>query len=301
MSKEVQEEFQRFRKEEVGHLFTFYATDNIVKAAEKWKTKSVSFKSPKSGRIFRTKKNSENKASKTEEKEKGKELFLRTKWSKLFNEFGKSKVSDFEYKQPKVRESSSYKPFWATKVVEAFRRPSNDLSATKNEKYAEMNTAFMKNDSSTVTLASYKRKTSVSFIENERSSQSILNNGIESLTISKRVETVEKGLSFAKIEPETPKFTLTNKGFTFVKDGVTSPALGKAQGVKVVKGVTSPALSKAKGAKVKASPMKRLSTVEHHHEHRLTLPPFYKGSEMYMPTGERLFWVRWSLFKTFDL
>lgn len=278
MSKEVKEEFQRFRKEEVGHLFTFYATDNIVKAADKWKGKSVSFKSPKSGRIFRTKKHSEN-ISKTEEKEKGR--FSLNRWSKLLNDFGKSKVSDFEYKQPKVRESSSYKPFWATKVVQAFRRPSNDLTVTKTEKVSEKSntTAFMQNERYVA------RKTStISFIESERSGQSVFGNEIESLTISKRVETIEKsrdltkGFSFAKNDATTPKFTLTNKGFTFVKDGVTSPALS----------------GKAKEPRVdKASPVKRLSTVEHHHEHRLKFPSFYKGSEMYMPTGERLFWVRY--------
>lgn len=279
MSKEVIEEFQKFKKEEVGYLFTFYATDNIVKAADKWKRKSVSFKSPKTGRIFRTKNNSENKISKAEEKEKGKERFSLNRWSKLFNDFGKSKVSDFEYKKPKVRESSSYKPFWATKVVEAFRRPSNDSTGIKPEKYTEKNdAAFRQNERS---LA--KRTSTVSFLDSERSSQSIFGNKIESLTISKQVETFEtssevtKGFSFAKSDVTTPKLTLNNKGFTFVKDGVRSePALsGEAKGVKVEK----------------ASPMKRMSTVEHHHEHRLMLPSFYKGSEMYMPSGERLFWV----------
>lgn len=273
MSKEVQEEFQRFRKEEIGHLFTYYATENIEKAAEKWKCKSVSFKSPKSGRIFRTKKLSEKTITKTDEKEKSKERFSLNRWSKLFNDFGKSKVSDFEYQQPKVRESSSYKPFWATKVVQAFRKPNND-TPTKTEKFENNATiSFMQNER---TVAS---KTTVSFLENEKS-MTIFANEVESMTISKHVETVErnkdvsKGFSFVKDGVTTPKFTLTNKGFTFVKDGVASPALAKA-----------------KDDKVDAS-TKRRSTLVHHQEHRLRLPPFYKGSELYMPSGERLFWVR---------
>lgn len=288
MPKEVQEQFQRFRKEEVGYLFTFYATDNIGKAAEKWRGKSVSFKSPKTGRIFRTKNNSEKRSSKTEEN--GKERFS-NRWSKLFNDFGKAKVSDFEYHQPKVRESSSYKPFWATKVVQAFRKSNSNLTVDKTKKSVEKNNAtisFLQNENTAA-----RKSSAVSFLDHERTSRTIFENEIETLTISKQVETVErsvevsKGFSFVKDSATTPKFTLTNKGFTFVKDGVVSPALS--------------GIAKAKAAKLeKASPEKRLSTVEHHHEHRLTLPSFYKGSQMYMPTGEPLYWVRYLFLVLFS-
>lgn len=282
MSKEVKEEFQRFRKEEVGHLFTFYASDNIVKAAGKWKGKSVSFKSPKSGRILRIKKSSDKGDPKTNEKEKGKDRFSLNRWSKLFNDFNKAKVADFEYQQPKVRESSSYKPFWATKVVQAFRRSSNDLSVPKTDKSVAKTGKSAKNSTiSFIENEKYSCKKSSSMFMQEERSLSIFENEIESLTISKQVSTVEttndvtKGFSFANENATTPKFTLSNKGFTFVKDASTAPSTAK---VKV-------------GANVKPSPDKKLSNVEFHPEHRLALPPFFKGSKMFMPTGERLYWV----------
>ncbi|XP_047999755.1 calpain-B isoform X4 [Leguminivora glycinivorella] len=96
--KEV--DFVKLDKKDVGQLRAFYATAAVSNAAGIWK-KSVSIKSPKSGRIF-------GRKSK-EEKSNG-------FFSRLFEK--KVKISDFTYQQSNVRKETSYKPFWATTVVQ---------------------------------------------------------------------------------------------------------------------------------------------------------------------------------------
>lgn len=113
MDDEVTEDsFVKLSKEEVGYLKTFYSTATVSKAAEAWKKKSVSIKSPKSGRILKSKKDSEKKPEKSEQNAKEGNFFTR-----CFEDFKTAKVSDYEYQQSNVRKNSSYKPFWATKMV----------------------------------------------------------------------------------------------------------------------------------------------------------------------------------------
>nr|XP_021183445.2 calpain-A isoform X2 [Helicoverpa armigera] len=80
---------------------------------------------------------------------------------------------------------------------------------------------------------------------------------------SKKVEFVEHGNA------------VTNKSMIFAKEVIGSPKVT----------LTSAKINQER------SPMKRLSTVEHHKEYRLKMPPCYNGSKMFMPTGEQLFWL----------
>lgn len=108
MPKEVKEEaFVKLRKEDVVKINTFYATIDVNTAVDRWKRKSVSILSPKSGRIVRQKKL-------VKEETKDHTGFF----SRVLEDFKKVKVSDFTYTQPKVRQNSVYKPFWATNVTE---------------------------------------------------------------------------------------------------------------------------------------------------------------------------------------
>lgn len=206
MPKEIQEDlFLKWKSEEVGHLKTFYAP-TVSNVVETWKRKSVSIISPKSGRILRQKTRPRNEEKKrTEQKDLG-------FFSRIFEDLKKAKVSDYEYQQSKVRENSSYKPFWATKVVSA-------KVVTPVELETEIKT--------------------VSLNENCNA-------------------TVNKNLVFQKEMRQSPKVTLTRKA--------TKPT--KAY-------------------------LKKLSAVDLHKEYKLKMPPSYNGSKMYMPTGERLFWVRY--------
>ncbi|XP_049882091.1 calpain-A-like isoform X2 [Pectinophora gossypiella] len=126
MSKEIEEDtFLRLRKEDVGHLNTFYATTTVAKAADRWKKKSVSIVSPKSGKITRSKK--KDKVTNGDQSKEKEGFFTR-----LFEDFKKAKVSDFTYQQSNVRRNSSYKPFWATKVEKPKETPAvEDLATIK--------------------------------------------------------------------------------------------------------------------------------------------------------------------------
>lgn len=257
MATEVKEdEHVRLNKEDVGHLFTFYASGNVAKAAECWKQKSVSFKSPKSGRIFRQKKNAEKRASKIEEK--AKDRFSLNRLSRLFEDLKKSKVSDFEYQQSKVRQDSSYKPFWATRVVQAFRKTERNSASSS---------------AGTVESGNVINNKKIAF-ENQSESKNLTKIGEEEpIAVAKVVQTVERDVvakAFSKDRIGSPKVFLTNNAKV-----IGSP-----------KRVPAP----AKDAKVKSP--KRLSTVEYHKDYRLKTPSYYNGSKMFMPTGEQLFWVR---------
>ena len=209
MATEVAEDtFVKLTKEEVGYLKAFYANTAVSNAAEAWKKKSVSIISPKSGRILRSKKDSEKKSAKSEQNGKEGNFFKR-----LFEDFKKAKVSDYAYQQSNVRRNSSYKPFWATKVVQP-------IAKTEIE-------------------------------EPELS--------------SKTIEVVEHSTN-----------AVTNRSIIFAKEVIGSPKV---------------TLSNVKASR-ESTPRKRLSTVDHHKEYRLRMPPSYNGSKLFMPTGEQLFWVR---------
>lgn len=212
MPKEIKEVvFLKLKKEDVGHLKAFYATPAVENVVETWKRKSVSILSPKSGRILRQKNRNKNEEKKkTEPKDHG-------FFSRLFEDFKKAKVSDFEYQQSKVREDSSYKPFWATKVVGA------------------------KDKGTPVELES-KIKT-ISLSENYNA-------------------TVNKTLVFQRETEQSPKLPSPRKVIT---------------------------------KQPKKAVVRKLTAVDLHKEYKLKMPPGYNGSKMYMPTGERLFWVRFSI------
>lgn len=235
MATEVKEEkYVKLNKEDVGgHLFTFYASGNAIKAAECWKNKSVSFKSPKSGKIYRQNNNDEKCSSKPEGK--ASERFSINKITRLFDDLKRPKVADFEYQQSKVRQGSLYKPFWATKVVHAFR---------KTEK--------------------------VSRDPEEGHSHVIVNKKIMFQLESGPTNFSKEPVAGVRKIPPVERNAFVTKNV--VKGYIGSP--------KVV-------LTKY----VKKSPRK-LSTVILHHEHRLAMPPYYKGSKLFMPTGEQMFWVR---------
>ncbi|GBP25685.1 hypothetical protein EVAR_12163_1 [Eumeta japonica] len=111
MPKQVQESFVKLSKEEVGYLSTFYASVAVKNVADHWRGKSVSIVSPKSGRILRQREQKNEPPEEKPQKEAG-VGFL----SRFFDDIKKSKVSDFTYRQARIRDDSSYKPFWATKV-----------------------------------------------------------------------------------------------------------------------------------------------------------------------------------------
>lgn len=83
---------------------------------------------------------------------------------------------------------------------------------------------------------------------------------------------------------------------TNVEDGATKKAVS-VETTQVPHGANESVFVKANSPKVilsacvKPSPNKRLSAVEESDVYRLKLPNFYNGSQMHMPTGERLFWV----------
>ncbi|XP_045540685.1 calpain-A isoform X2 [Papilio machaon] len=186
---EIKEDIVKLRKEEVRNLTTTFHSSTVTNAAATWKGKSVSIVSPKTGHISRQKEMKTNSSG----------LF-----SKLIKDFKKTKVSDFEYQQPKMRQNSSYKPFWATKVKEQ---------------------------------------------------------SIEDLAIKKKADVAERSNS------------VYNKGFVFRKetDGSPTVILGND-----VKNVQSP---------------KRHSIVEYSKDYNFKPLPNDRGSKMFMPTGERLYWL----------
>lgn len=47
---------------------------------------------------------------------------------------------------------------------------------------------------------------------------------------------------------------------------------------------------------LKTSPGKVVTNVEHHSEYKLRMPPHYRGSKMFMRTGEQVFWVRFLIY-----
>ncbi|CAB3247107.1 unnamed protein product [Arctia plantaginis] len=116
MVEVVEQAFFKWKKEDVGYLKTYYKPSALENAATTWKKKSVSIVSPKSGRILKQNKDTENSPEKTEQN--GKVVKDNGFFSRIFDDFKKAKVSDYTYQKPKVREHSSYKPFWATKTVE---------------------------------------------------------------------------------------------------------------------------------------------------------------------------------------
>lgn len=118
MSSEIQEtDFVRLDKKEVGQLKSFYANAAVSNVVGVWKQKSVSIKSPKSGRIW---------AKRTpKDKEKGNNAGF---FSRMLDDFKKVKASDFTYQQSSVRKNSSYKPFWATKI-----QPNEDKKPIEDE------------------------------------------------------------------------------------------------------------------------------------------------------------------------
>ncbi|KPJ17644.1 Calpain-A [Papilio machaon] len=186
---EIKEDIVKLRKEEVRNLTTTFHSSTVTNAAATWKGKSVSIVSPKTGHISRQKEVKTNSSG---------------FFSKLIKDFKKTKVSDFEYQQSKVRQNSSYKPFWATKVKEQ---------------------------------------------------------SIEDLAIKKKADVAERSNS------------VYNKGFVFRKetDGSPTVILGND-----VKNVQSP---------------KRHSIVEYSKEYNFKPLPNDRGSKMFMPTGERLYWL----------
>ncbi|XP_013178557.1 PREDICTED: calpain-A-like isoform X3 [Papilio xuthus] len=184
---EIEEDVIKLRKDEVRNLTTTYYSSTVTNAAVTWKKKSVSIVSPKSGHYSRQKETKNSSGF----------------FSKLLKDFKKTKVSDFEYQQSKVRQNSSYKPFWATKVKEQT---------------------------------------------------------IEELAIEKKADVAERSNS------------VYSKGFVFRKetDGTPTVVLGNDQNIQ--------------------SP-KRHSIVEFSKNNKLKPLPNYKGSKMFMPTGEPLYWL----------
>ncbi|KAF9793854.1 hypothetical protein SFRURICE_007385 [Spodoptera frugiperda] len=77
-----------------------------------------------------------------------------------------------------------------------------------------------------------------------------------------------------KVEVVKRSNALTNKNMIFTKEAIGSPKV---------------TLTNVRSKK--ATPVKRLSTVDHHKEYRLRMPVSYNGSKMFMPTGEQLFWL----------
>ncbi|XP_072933946.1 calpain-A isoform X2 [Epargyreus clarus] len=223
MSEIKEEAFVRLRKEDVGYLTTFQATTKVVSAAEKWKRKSVSIVSPKSGRILRQKgKKTEAASAKSDQNTKESTGFF----SRLFEDFRKAKVSDYTYQQSKVRRNSSYKPFWATNVAETNEKPIFSVEAEMSKKAVSANDA----------------------------------------AVTKKVMGVGKGN------------ILKNANIVFQKEAPL-PKVSVSDNYKAVT------------PKSDGKPLKKMSTVEESMVHKLKLPPFYKGSKMYMPTGEQLFWL----------
>lgn len=199
---EIQEsEFIKLFKEDSKRATTSFSSPiTVVSAVENWKKKIVTFVSPKSGRIL--KKDKHNRDANRNSKENESPNLL----SRLFPDFRKAKISDFEYQQSNVRRDSCYKPFWATKVVQPL-------------------------DSSNV----------------------------EDRTTKKAVNLVET---------------------TQVPHRASKLVFGRSNSPKVI-------LSSC----VESSSKNRLSSVEESDLYKLKLPNFYNGSQMYMPTGQRLFWV----------
>jgi hypothetical protein len=209
MPKEVQEElFLKWNTQEVKQMKAFYTPTTVPNVVETWKRKSVSIISPKSGRVLRQKDRQKPNEKKTRQDPKDVGFFAR-----LFDDFKKAKVSDYEYQQSKIRENTSYKPFWATKVVGAKDKTENAM-----------------NSEDTIKTISY----------------TVNNNALANKTMVFQKETL------------SPKVILTKKAFI---------------------------------SKHEKPQMQRISTVDQHREYKLKMPPYYKGSKMFMPTGEQLFWV----------
>lgn len=122
MDEVVEEACQKLKKEDVGYITTYYATNSVNIAVETWKRKSVSIVSPKSGRILRQKKTSESKDAKSEKSRVTRDSGF---FSRIFDDLriSSTKVADFTYQQPRVRQNSSYKPFWATQTKDLTEPP----------------------------------------------------------------------------------------------------------------------------------------------------------------------------------
>ncbi|XP_035451462.2 calpain-A-like isoform X1 [Spodoptera frugiperda] len=84
----------------------------------------------------------------------------------------------------------------------------------------------------------------------------------------------EPEMIIKKVEVVKRSNALTNKNMIFSKEAIGSPKV---------------TLTNVHSKKV--TPVKRLSTVDHHKEYRLRMPVSYNGSKMFMPTGEQLFWL----------
>lgn len=131
MSNEIIEDtFVRLKKEDVGHLKTLYSTIDVHSYADKWIRKSVSIVSPKSGRVLRKKFQITNTMKPPDEmiKEHSPNFF-----SRLLVDIKKSKVSDFTYQQAKIRQDTSYKPFWVTNVEPIEKSPPLGTRITEAE------------------------------------------------------------------------------------------------------------------------------------------------------------------------
>ncbi|CAG4975204.1 unnamed protein product [Colias eurytheme] len=195
---EVSETCVKLKREDVGHIPTFYATSGVANVVENWKRKSVSIISPKSGRISRQTSKSTREITNSNLSVKDNGFF-----SKFLKDFKTAKVSDFEYKKSKVREESSYKPFWA------------------------------KEDKKDVI--------------------------IDPVFVKKEVQKVEREV-------------VTNRGvYLYDRDSLGSPKVTLTDAPK--------------------SPGIKLYRVIENIENKLKYPPYYQGSNMFMPTGQRLYWL----------
>ncbi|XP_026743601.1 calpain-A-like isoform X2 [Trichoplusia ni] len=181
MAGEIKEDtFVKLSKEEIGYLKTFYSDKSVANAADVWKKKSVSIVSPKSGRILRQNK-PERILGKTEQNAKDSTGFF----ARLFEDFKKAKVSDYPYQQSNVRRNSSYKPFWATKVI-------NPTQKTKTEE-ADCNVKRI----NTVEQSNFVKNKSIIFAKEVIGSPKVTltnvrdKNGSKESTPSKRLSCVE--------------------------------------------------------------------------------------------------------------
>lgn len=127
MPKQIKEELcLKLNKNEIERLKTFYCSVNVQSVADKWKRKSVSIISPKSGRVTCQKNKVSDKEIKSEPiKEQG------GFFSRIFEK--NVKISDYTYQQSKARRNSAYKPFWATNVENVSENKSHDEEIKKKD------------------------------------------------------------------------------------------------------------------------------------------------------------------------
>lgn len=122
----VQERVVKLDKKNLGFVPTFFVIGTVYNVVETWKRKSVTLVSPHSGRILRQRSKESNEGT-PERVPKENGIFQR-----LFEDFKKAKVSDFSYQPSKVRQNSVYKPFWATKVLDAKEVKEEVVKATSD-------------------------------------------------------------------------------------------------------------------------------------------------------------------------